>query len=401
MQKTVLFLGASHIQIPPIRYAKARGYAVITCDNIPSNPGHLLADESFCISATDMDSVYQLSKERKIDGIVAYASDPCAPTAAYVGNKLGLQSNPYEAVRTLCNKAQYRAFLRQNGFNTPQFIEARDLGSAISGLGQLRFPLFVKPNDASGSKGVSQISAITDLPNAFNYALEFSRCGSVIIEEMVQPEKYQIAGDAFIVGGKVVFHCLANEHFNLKCNPNVPIGESFPSTLSPAQEDAVIEEINRLISVLPLEVGAINIDAMIDKNGQIFLMEIGPRNGGNLIPEVIGLCTGVDLIAYTVEASLGDECNKLKQIRPNGYYSSFIIHSSFGGVYQGLHIDRWLSEKIVSKTLFTTPGEKIYPFNGSQYGLGNMILRFESEAEMLQVMDTIPELVYPLLGEDP
>ena len=395
-----MFLGASHIQIPPIKYARSRGYTVITCDNIPSNPGHLLADESFCISATDLDAVYQLSKEREIDGIVAYASDPCAPTAAYVGNKLGLQSNPYESVRTLCNKSQYRAFLKQNGFNTPEFIEARELNNAISGLEQLRFPLFVKPNDASGSKGVSQISSITDLPSAFKHALKFSRCRSVIIEEMVQPEKYQIAGDAFIVGGKVVFHCLANEHFNLKCNPNVPIGESFPSTLSPGQEDALIEEINRLISALPLEIGAINIDAMIDKEGQIFLMEIGPRNGGNLIPEVIRLCTGVDLTSYTVEASLGDQCGNLRQIPPDGYYSSFIIHSSVGGVYQGLHIDPWLSEKIISKTLLTTPGEKVHPFNGSQYGLGNMVLRFESKAEMLRVMDTIPELVYPLLGED-
>lgn len=35
-------------------------------------------------------------------------------------------------------------------------------------------------------------------------------------------------------------------------------------------------------------------------------MELGPRNGGNCIPEVIYNYTGVNMVALAVEASLGN-----------------------------------------------------------------------------------------------
>ena len=56
-------------------------------------------------------TIEELDKE-KIDGIVAYASDPAAPTAAYVAEKLNLYTNPYESVKTLCNKDEFRSFLK-------------------------------------------------------------------------------------------------------------------------------------------------------------------------------------------------------------------------------------------------------------------------------------------------
>ena len=101
MKRKILFLGGSHFQIPPIKYAKEQGHFVITCDYLPDNPGHKLADEYYNVSTTDMEGVLKLAQKLRIDGIVAYASDPAAPTQAYVGNRLGLPSNPYESVKIL------------------------------------------------------------------------------------------------------------------------------------------------------------------------------------------------------------------------------------------------------------------------------------------------------------
>ena len=110
MQKRILFLGASQFQIAPIIYAKEQGHYVITCDYLPNNPGHKFADEYHNISTTDKDAVLELAKRLKIDGIVAYASDPAAPTQAYVGNRLGLPSNPYESVMILAEKIIFEIF---------------------------------------------------------------------------------------------------------------------------------------------------------------------------------------------------------------------------------------------------------------------------------------------------
>ena len=82
MQKKVLLLGGSHFQVPSVKTAKQLGYYVITCDYLPNNPGHKYADEYHNVSTTDKEAVLKLAKELKIDGIVCYASDPAAPTAA-------------------------------------------------------------------------------------------------------------------------------------------------------------------------------------------------------------------------------------------------------------------------------------------------------------------------------
>ena len=82
--KRILFFGGSPIQISPIKYALEQGHYVITCYYLPGNPGHKLAHEYYNISTTDKEAVLEMARGLDLDGVLAYASDPSAPTAAYV-----------------------------------------------------------------------------------------------------------------------------------------------------------------------------------------------------------------------------------------------------------------------------------------------------------------------------
>lgn len=95
------------------------GYYVISCDYLPNNPGHRYAHEYYNISTTDKEAVYKLAKDIQVDGIVAYASDPAAPTAAYVCEKLGLPTSPYSSVEILSRKDLFRQYLSEHNFNVP------------------------------------------------------------------------------------------------------------------------------------------------------------------------------------------------------------------------------------------------------------------------------------------
>lgn len=121
LRKRILFLGGAYAQIPIIREAKNRNMYVITCDYFPENPGHKLADEYFNVSTTDLNGVLKLAEKVKPDYVVAYASDPAAPTAAYVSEKLGLPGNSYHSILNLAHKHIFRNLLKSNGFNTPRF----------------------------------------------------------------------------------------------------------------------------------------------------------------------------------------------------------------------------------------------------------------------------------------
>lgn len=389
MQKRILFLGGSKFQIPPIKYAKEQGHYVITCDYLPDNPGHKYADEYHNVSTTDREDILALAEKLKVDGIVAYASDPAAPTQAYVANLMGLPSNPYESVEILSRKDYFRAFLEENDFLVPKSASFESIGRAFSWFDELEKPVIVKPVDSSGSKGVSKVSTEEELLHAFTYALEFSRAKRVVIEEFFVRDGYQVAGDGFVVDGELVFRCWANEHFDKNCNPFVPIGESFPSVMTEYTLKQAQSETQRLLDLLHMKHGALNFDFHYNTKGDFSFLELGPRNGGNLIPEVIKYATGVDLVKYTVDSALGLDCSDLKMKEVDGFYSSYMLHAIEDGIVKEIWYSDEIKKNIIEENIFIEIGDEVKKFDGSNHTLGTMIMKFDSQKEMLEKMDNM------------
>lgn len=387
--KKILFLGGAPTQIPPIEYALAQGHYVITCDYLPDNPGHKLAHEYHNISTTDKEAVLSLAKDLNIDGIVAYASDPSAPTAAFVAEKMGLPGNPYTSVEILARKDLFREFIAKHGFNTPRSQSFYDIDKAREWLEEIGTPAFIKPVDSSGSKGVTGLEDKNGFREAFNHALKFSREKKVVVEEAIIRKGYQVAGDGFVLDGKLVFRCWADEHFDKLCNGLVPIGQTFPTSHNQTLLDTAHQETQRLLTLLDIKTGALNFDFLFSDDGEFYFLELGPRNGGCLIPEVIRYSTEVDLIKYTVDAALGINCSNLEMKSTNGYWSSYMVHSLEHGKFKNL----WLSERakkyIIEKDMQVQPGDQINKYSGSHDTLGTMILKYPSMSEMLDMVDNM------------
>lgn len=244
--KKLLLLGGSAQQIAAIETAKRLGYYTVLCDYLPDNPGQYHADKFYLVSTTDRNAVLDVAKQEYIDGVLAYASDPAAPTAAYVAQELGLPGNPYESVEILCNKDRFRAFLAENGFCTPKANAYCTVEDAVAALckGEFHFPVIVKPVDSSGSKGVGRIDDVSEAEERLTYAMRFSRRKKVIVEEFVEKYGYQVAGDGLSIDGKLVFRCFGNDHFDPDgASPYVPIAASFPYNLP----GAIHKKINKAI----------------------------------------------------------------------------------------------------------------------------------------------------------
>lgn len=401
--KKVLLLGGSYFQIPSIITAKKLGYYAITCDYAPQNPGHKFADEYYNVSTTDKDAVLNLSKKLKIDGIVCYASDPAAPTAAYVAEKMGFPTSPYKSVEILSNKDKFRKFLAEHNFNTPKAegYHESEFEKMLAEISKFKFPVMVKPVDSSGSKGVKKVERVEDLKAAVDGTMIYSRCKRFIIEEYLEKFGYQIAGDGFSVDGKLSFRCFANEHFDsMDLNPYVPIGESFPYNMPQSVHKKIHNEIQKLLTLLKMKTQAYNFDIRIDKAENVYLMEIGPRNGGNLIPQVTKYATGVDMVEYTIKAAMGESCADLKQIEPKGFWACYVIHSQKAGTFKDFWIDETFKKNnVVECDLFLKAGDKVPSFTGSNATLGMMILKFSSQNEMLSFMDNSEEKVKIILQE--
>lgn len=398
--KRILMLGGSMQQIPIIKRAKEMGLYVITCDYCPDNPGHKFADEYYNVSTTDLDAVLELAKRLSIDGIVAYASDPAAPTAAYVSEKLGLPGNPYQSVKLLTEKDLFRKFLKEHGLNCPKAQGFTNYEDALAAIGDFRFPVMVKPVDSSGSKGVVKIYGVDELKDAVAEALSYSRGKRFIIEEFIVKKGYQVSGDGFSVDGKLVFTSYGNELYSGKgTREYVALGEFWPSLLTEEQKNKVDEELQRLITALGMKTCAYNIEVILDENDTVYVLELGPRNGGSYIPQLIKYATGVDLVDYTIWGALGMDCSSLKMEETKGVFSNYMIYSITSGRFKGL----WFDEQFKKNNLLDVyctyhEGDQVTAYQNTTHSLGTILFKADSIDEMIEITNNI-ENYYKVITE--
>lgn len=390
-KKRMLFLGGIMQQIPAIVHAQRLGYHVITCDYLPENPGHKYSDEYYNVSTTDLEGVFSLAQRLKIDGIVAYASDPAAPSAAYVAEKLGLPGNPYESVKLLTEKDLFRDFLQKHGFNSPIARGYTSYEDALADIGRFMFPVMVKPVDSSGSKGVVKINCKEELKSAVAEALSYSRSKRFVVEEFIVKKGYQVSGDGFSVDGKLVFTSYGNELYSGKgTREYVALGEFWPSLLTLEQKTKVDAELQRLITELGMRTCAYNIEVILDKDDNVYILELGPRNGGSYIPQLIKYATGVDLVDATLKAAMGDAVPHLEMTPTTGVFSNYMIYSTVSGRFKELDFDpNFRSVNLLETHCTATSGDVVHAYQNTSHSLGTILFKAQSVDEMISLTDNI------------
>ena len=166
-QKKLMLLGGIRYLLPAIEAAHKHEVKVITVDYIPDNIAHQYSDEYHNVSILDKEAVLRLAKDCKIDGILSYAVDPGVVAAAYVAEQMGLPFTcSYETACILQDKSLFRQFLTENGFNVPTAKGYTSKEDALSEIDMFHWPVIVKPVDSAGSKGVSKVEELKNLPNA-------------------------------------------------------------------------------------------------------------------------------------------------------------------------------------------------------------------------------------------
>lgn len=386
MKKKILLLGGSAQQIIAIKTAKNRGFYTVLCDFLPDNPGQYEADKFYLVSTTDKEAVLDVAKKENVDGILAYASDPAAPTAAYVAEKLGLPTNPYNSVETLCNKDKFREFLKENGFNAPvsKGYSDSDVDTSLFSL-----PVIVKPVDSSGSKGATVLRDWSDLQKACEFAFSFSRSHRIIIEEFIEKKhKYLIGGDIFVHNGKVILWGLLNCHRDSQVNPLVPVGKSYPLLLDEIDKLEVEKTLQNMIDKLKIRFGSVNVEVVVDKAGKVWPIDVGPRAGGNMIPDLLGLIFGVNVVEMAILTAMGETIkNEVHKGIP--YYATHNLHTNQNGIYKRIKFSKDLEKRIIKKCLYKSPGDKIEYFDNAAKALGIIFMKFNNIEDMDDILDNI------------
>lgn len=397
--KKLLLLGGSPQQVIAIEKAKQLGYYTVLCDYLPDNPGQYAAHKFYPVSTTDRQAVLEVARREQAQGVLAYASDPAAPTAAFVAQEMGLPGNPLNSVEILCNKDKFRAFLRENGFHTPL---ARGYGSVEEAQedltrGYFPFPVLVKPVDSSGSKGVSVLFEAEHAKPALENALSFSRSGRILVEEYIEKaHPYLIGGDILVADGKIVLWGLLNCHRDPRANPLVPAGKSYPPALTSAVESRVKETLQNLVSCLHVQNCCMNVELVADKQNRVFPLNIGPRCGGNMIPDLLECIFGVHTAALSVQMAMGQPICINASPSPD-CFATYNLHSTGSGILKEFYFDKKAKNHVFRKCFYKQPGDRVDFFDNASKALGIVFLRFQTPEETCFFMDHAGEHIQAVL----
>lgn len=395
--KRLLLLGGSRYLIPAIKAAHELGVYVITADYLPSNAAHKYADEYHNVSIVEKDAVYELANRLKVDGIMSYATDPGVVVAAYVAEKLGLPTSPYDSVALLQNKGKFRAFLRDNGFNVPYAKSYNDPKDAVKESDAFRWPVIVKPVDSAGSKGVRRVDKKEDLVKAAQYALKYSLSDEFIVEEFIEQQGFSSDTDSFSIDGKLVYASFNNQWFDKEAaNPYAPSGFIWPSCMPIVVQNELRSELQRLMSLLHMGTTIYNIETRQGKDGKAYIMECTPRAGGNRLAEVLRMASGQDIITASVKAALGMPIEEeLTDPVYSGHWGEVILHSNQDGIFERLDINEEFRKKNIKEIdLWVNPGDEIHSFTGANEAIGTLVIQCESQNELYEALDSVRDFVW-------
>ena len=383
--KRILILAGSAFQVPLIERAKQQGHYVITCDYLPENPGHKISDEYHNVSTTDKEGVLRLARDCHIDGVATISSDPAIPTVAYVAAALGLPGPSVESVSILTEKDRFRSVLARIGVNVPKhYVLDSDTvpDDAIGGITRY----IVKPIDSCGSKGVTFCDNQPDrITSAVRVALTYSRAKRCIVEEYIDGQ--QIHGDGYVEDGKLVYSYLGDHVFYTKTDNFIPVSTKWPCAVSEPVLEEVKQQVEAIVKAAQYRCGPVNIEARVTRDSQVFIVEVGPRNGGNFVPIIQHHLTGFDFVARIIADALDlphtDHAGNGKQ----NIGAHYIIHADRPGEYGGIAVSVDARNHIFYSSIFKRKGDTVDRFTGSNTTVGVFLLQFDSIVERDNLMD--------------
>lgn len=398
--KTLLLLGGAQHQVCAIETARRLGYRTVLCDYLTDNPGQYAADTFYLKSTTDREAMLEVARAEHIDGIISFGSDAALPSAAYVAETLGLPTNPRASVDTLSNKHLFRAYLRDHGFNCPQTVsfaadaQAAEVQALCEGM---QYPVVLKPTDSSGSKGVSIIDAPSEerFAEALAKAGEFSRNRVLVAEEYLTYEyPYLVGGDIFVAQGEVTFWGLMACLRDTKVAGLVPVGKAYPVQLDPVVLERLKAEVQRLVTSLDLQFGEMNLEVVIGPGGVPYIIELGGRAGGNLIPQQLADISGIDLVEASVRFAMGDFAMDTHFAGNGAAVATHVVHAAQTGTLESISYDPELAPHIYRELLYVEPGDTVHKMVNGAQGIGHLFLRFDDADQLWQVIPHINDLVH-------
>ncbi|MFE9799225.1 ATP-grasp domain-containing protein [Streptomyces goshikiensis] len=321
---------------------------------------------------------------------VTTTSDFYVALAAELAASLGLPGNPPDAVRACRDKARTRELLREAGLPQPRFAAVCTPEATAAAVVSVGLPCVVKPVGGSGSELVRLCGAVEQAEQAVRAILGVTtnvrgqRVEPVALVEAFldgpefSVEMFSRGGEACCVGvtRKSVTsgdHCVETRHI-------------YPAPVPEADHAWLADYAGRVLGVLGITTGPTHLEVRLTSRGPE-LVEINPRLAGGMIPELVRLADGRDLLRGQLDAATGRSVD-LSAVRRRCAGVAFLLPPGPGTVVRVTGVeDAEALPGVVRVIVGATPGRSVRSARDAYDRLGSVIACGADAAEVDAVLD--------------
>ncbi len=303
--KKIVIIGANSFQNPLILKAKEMGYETHVFAWKDGSIGERTADYFYPISIVEKEAILEECRKIQPDAVATIASDLANITVQYLAEQLGLPHNSDNCIHISTNKFAMREAFAKHGVPTPGFVSVCEGDDYAAAVASMQFPMIVKPTDRSGSRGIMRVESLGEIAPAVEEAVRNSFEKKAIIEEYIEGNEYSC--ECISYQGR--HHVLAVTKKYTTGYPHfIETGHMEPPELSEIEMNRVKEFIPKALTALEIENGASHSEFKLDADGNVRIIEIGSRMGGDCIgSHLVYLSSGYDFVRMVIETALGQE----------------------------------------------------------------------------------------------
>ncbi len=242
-----------------------------------------------------VDAALKVAQDSKVAGVLTY-EELLVTATAHVAERLGVPGLSVHGAQNCRDKFRSRAALAQAGIAQPQYALVHDLAQALEAADRIGYPVVSKPRGMGASVGVVQSTDPESLKAAFEVAERARRAGppayedGVLIEELLDGPEISIDGAVF--GGQYRPFCVARKR--LGAPPYFEeVGHLVDATDPLATDPALGALLSHAHRALGVHDGVTHTEVRLTTRGPV-IIEVNARLGGDLIPYLGKLATGVD-----------------------------------------------------------------------------------------------------------
>lgn len=292
--KTLLILGATAYSINVVKTAKGMGAKTIVVDPVKGAPAKKYADKYFDVDTTNIDALYEIAVNEKVDGIFTGYSDINLFSCRTLCDKLNLNFyGSLEQLKNTTDKLSFKNMCRKYDVGTvPQYDENE--------LESVPYPIIIKPADSWGSKGISVCYSYADTPAAVEKARKYSKTSQIIVEKYMGGCEV-VNFDYVMQDGKILLSAVGDRYVNTEQKGLSPLTAAgvYPSKYLKEYVETVDPKVKKMFYEEGMHNGTAFIQSFYD-DGKFYFFEMGYRTGGGQGSIPLKVICDLDYVEYLI-----------------------------------------------------------------------------------------------------